>query len=335
MPSGDNPAMDIVTHAALGASLAAALAPSHQRRLAAGIGLLASLLPDADALIQSGSDPLLVLDYHRHFTHALIFIPVGALIAALLLWPMLRHRMVFSRLYLYSVLGYGQGGVMDACTSYGTHLLWPFSESKLAWNLISVFDPVFTLLLLVPLILTLRRPGVARVHLGLALASGYLCLGYLQQQRVTENMLTVIARRGHTPDHLTVKPTLGNQLLWRSLYRHDGRIQVDATHAGWALRHYAGQRAPLFESLEPADSRRSADIERFRRFSDGWLVETAPGYVGDARYAMLPTTIAPIWGITWADNGQLQFVSQHEMTPASRRQWLRMLAGRDLSDLPQ
>ena len=38
-----------------------------------------------------GGDALLVLDYHRHFTHALAFVPFGALIAALLLWPCLLY----------------------------------------------------------------------------------------------------------------------------------------------------------------------------------------------------------------------------------------------------
>jgi hypothetical protein len=97
--------MDILTHAVMGASLAAGVASfryrgeklclwlsrrryplrtalAGRRRLAAGIGAVAGILPDADILIQSGDDALLVLDYHRHFTHALAFVPIGALVAA-------------------------------------------------------------------------------------------------------------------------------------------------------------------------------------------------------------------------------------------------------------
>ncbi len=40
------------------------------------------VIPDMDVLIRSASDPLLAIEYHRHFTHALAFIPVGGLIAA-------------------------------------------------------------------------------------------------------------------------------------------------------------------------------------------------------------------------------------------------------------
>ena len=78
--------MDLITHGVLGASLAATLAPSHQSRLAAAVGMVGGILPDADTLIQSPDDVLLVLDYHRHFTHALAFAPIGALIGACLLY---------------------------------------------------------------------------------------------------------------------------------------------------------------------------------------------------------------------------------------------------------
>jgi inner membrane protein len=317
--------MDILTQGVLGAALAAAVASPARRRLAAGIGLAAGVLPDIDALIQSGSDPLLVLDYHRHFTHALAFVPIGALIAALLLWPFLRRRLPFPHLYGYCLAGYAMAGLLDACTSYGTSLWLPFSEARVSWNLIAIIDPLFTLLLLGPLWLSLRRPQSSAVRLGLVLAAAYLGLGYLQQQRATAVIADVAAARGHLATRLTVKPTLGNLVLWRTLYVHDGRVHVDAVHAGVATRHYSGTSAPL---VGTADAGRAADIERFRRFADGWLVETRPGFVGDARYAMLPTAIAPIWGISWDANGRVAFVTDRSMGSAMRDRWLAMLLGR-------
>jgi inner membrane protein len=320
--------MDIVTQAVLGAALATAVAPARERRLAAAVGLAAGILPDADALIQSDGDPLLVLDYHRSFTHALAFVPIGALIAALLLWPLLHRRLRFARLYGYSLAGYALAGLLDACTSYGTYLGLPFSDAKVAWNLIAVFDPAFTLLLAVPLALTLRRPEAKAVHLGLLLALGYLGVGYMQQQRATTVATAAAAARGHVAERLVVKPTMANLILWRSLYVHQGQVHADAVHAGLKVRHYPGGSAPLLGPV-PQGSAHGPDIERFRRFSDDFMVETLPGYIGDARYAMLPTAIAPIWGITWNAAGRLEFVTRREMTAADRQRWLAMLLGRD------
>ena len=115
--------MDIVTQGLLGATVAQACARPKEVRLASLVGFCAPLLADADALIRSSEDPLLFLESHRHFTHALLFIPVGALLASLVRWVGLRSRLAFKRIYLYAFLGYATAGFLDACTSYGTHLL--------------------------------------------------------------------------------------------------------------------------------------------------------------------------------------------------------------------
>lgn len=328
--------MDLLTHGVLGAAFATALAPSRQRRLSAGIGLFSGLLADADALIQSGDDVLLVLDYHRHFTHALAFIPIGALIASLLLWPFLRCRLSNAALYGYALAGYSLSGLLDACTSYGTHLWLPFSDHKSAWNLISVFDPTFTLLLLIPLVFALRRQTGYAARWGLCLAATYLSLGALQHHRAEEALRGVLSARSHVPATVIAKPTMANQILWRTLYVQDGRLQVDAFHLGWQVRHYAGESVPLLNetgiaAIVGSDQERRRDLERFRRFSDGFLVADPlnPLFVGDGRYALLPTRIDPIWGIEWSvESNRPAFVTRRNLTPEVRNRFVAMLLGR-------
>ena len=90
--------MDIVTQGLLGATLAQSAAESTRLRLATAVGFAAGLLPDADGLIRSGDDPLLFLEFHRHFSHSLVFIPAGALIAAAIFWLLLRRRLGFRQI---------------------------------------------------------------------------------------------------------------------------------------------------------------------------------------------------------------------------------------------
>jgi inner membrane protein len=327
--------MDLITHGVVGATFAAALAPSHQRRLAAATGFAGGLLADADTLIQSGDDVLLVLDYHRHFTHALAFAPIGALIVAGLLWLLLRRHLSFAAIYLYSLAGYGLAGLLDACTSYGTHLWLPFSTEKVAWNLISVFDPLFTLLLAVPLILALRRPKGHSARWGLLCAATYLGIGALQHERAEQALHEVLAARGHDVSMIVIKPTMANLVLWRTLYVHAGHLQADAFHLGVHRRHYPGESAPLIdakteEKLVGDSARRRTDLERFRHFSDGFLVADVahPGFVGDGRYSLLPTRIAPIWGLEWGTDDRASFITRRELTPEIRSGFLTMLQGR-------
>jgi inner membrane protein len=342
--------MDIVTHAVMGAVFAAGVASFRadgeksalvRRRMGAAVGAAAGLLPDADALIQSGGDALLVLDYHRHFTHALAFVPFGALLAAALLWPLLRRRMSFATLYLCSFAGYLPHPLLDACTSYGTHLWLPFSERREAWNLIAVVDPLFTLLLAVPLFLFLRQPGSTAVRWSLLLGAAYFGFSFSQQQRVEAAAVALAQARGHQATQLSVKPSMANLVLWRVLYVHDGRVQVDAFHVGLKLRYYPGTSAVLIDAaaaqkIAAGDAKRLRDIERFRLFSDGFIVQdrARPNFIGDARYAMQPTAIAPIWGIEWRGAGAAtEFVSRHDFSPAMRDDFLVMLLGRDISYL--
>jgi inner membrane protein len=275
-------------------------------RLASGVGMVAGLIADADVLIASASDPLLVVEFHRHFTHSLFFIPLGALLAAGLLWPLLRKRLAFGRLYLYSLAGFSLSGFLDACTSYGTHLLWPLSDERIAFYLISIVDPVFTGILLLAVALAWRYWQVWIVYVGLALCSAYLVLGYVQLHRATDMAEALALAREHHVQRLVVKPSLGNLLLWRSTYISDNTIYVDALRAGIRSKQvYPGASVPLFvpqrDAAEiPADSVLYRDILRFQRFADGYIAmdPEIPHLLGDMRYSMLPNALNSLWGIT-------------------------------------
>ena len=75
--------MDPVSQGAFGAIFAQTVSGKRKYIAGAILGCLAGLAPDLDILIRSSSDPLLGLEFHRQFTHSLVFIPFGALIVAL------------------------------------------------------------------------------------------------------------------------------------------------------------------------------------------------------------------------------------------------------------
>jgi inner membrane protein len=333
--------MDLITHAALGAACAASLAPPVRARTAAVTAALAGLMPDADMLIASRADPLLNLEFHRHFTHALAFVPAGAALAAAIAWLLLRRRHAFAPLWGYASIGYLAALLLDACTSYGTHLLWPFVDRPVALSVISVIDPVFTLLVGVPLAWALIRRKVALARLGLGLGVVVLGLGGLQHTRALEQAEQLAAARGHAPERLLVKPTLANLVLWRSLYVSEGRIFVDAVRVGLpgSVRIYPGESAPRFdphaEPALPPGSRAREDVERFVAFADQLAVRHPqhPNLIGDARYAMLPTDIEPLWGVEVDlrnPDAPVRFETLRDSSAPTRRRFIDMLLGRDL-----
>lgn len=331
--------MDLLTQGLLGANLAVTRAEKHEIRLATGIGFFAGMVADADILIQSEQDPLLTIEFHRHFTHSLFFVPFGALIAAVLLWLFLRKRLAFSRLYLFCLLGYSLSGVLDALTSYGTHLLWPLVETRMALNIISVIDPVFTLILLIAVIIAFQKKTATHAIFGLIIASLYLLVGYAQLQRAELTTLAIAQSRHHEIERLLVKPTLGNLLLWRSIYEHDSRFYVDAVRVGFFSNPviYPGESVDKFvkdDYLERSygDSVLAGDIDRFNKFSDGYvaLQQGEQDLLVDIRYSSLPNSIAPLWAIEMnpqQPDQHAQFRVFRSMSKTLREEFMALLMG--------
>ncbi|MCW5617697.1 MAG: metal-dependent hydrolase [Nitrosomonas sp.] len=334
--------MDLFTQGLLGAGMAQSGARHEETRMAAGIGFFAGIIADADILIQSENDPLLNIEFHRHFTHSIFFVPFGALIAAVLLWPFLRKWLPFARIYLFAFLGYCLSGVLDAFTSYGTHLFWPLSDARLALNIISVIDPVFTLILLVAVIYAFRKYSHAAARTGLLLAGVYLSFGWVQLQRAQGIAETLAAERGHTIERLLVKPTLANMILWRSIYQNDGRLYVDAIRISpfSDARIYPGDSIALFDPSRdmpdlPASSTLTEDIARFTHFSDGLVAlwSEQPETLIDVRYSNLPMALSPLWGIeinTAQPDQHAQYSLYRDASSETRQKFINLLMGRDL-----
>ena len=337
--------MDLITQGLAGAVVAAAAARRDRVRVAAAVGFVAGLIPDADVLIRSSADPLLTLEFHRQFTHSLLFIPLGALLGAALAWLLVRRRIGFAATYGFALLGILPSGLLDASTSYGTQLLWPFSDARIAWNLIAIIDPVFTGALLIGAIVALVRytPTAARAAALFALA--YLGFGLVQHERV-EGFATALAReRGHAVERLEVKPTLGNLVLWRTIYQSGDHFHVDAIRVGVAGRPhvYAGGSVPHLEpdgmaNVQP-DSVLAEDIRRFARFSEGYVARhpSREDVIGDVRYSLRPNGVEPLWGIEIdpsAPQRHAAFRTFRDLDGEIREAFFAMLLGKPLDGSP-
>jgi inner membrane protein len=165
--------MDPVTHIASGLLAGRLLQdrfPTVRRALA--FGVLGAWIPDVDSFI--GLGPEAYLRDHRAFTHSLLGGAVLALVLALAFRPLAR-QLGTRTLFLW---GYGLvllHEFLDLCTTYGTQLLWPFSDARLYLPALFIIDPIFTLPLLALIVLTFTWKEKRRALAVLGLA---LCLAY-------------------------------------------------------------------------------------------------------------------------------------------------------------
>ena len=295
--------MDPVSQGTVGAAFAQSSANKSNIVKVGFIGFLAGLAPDLDILIRSESDPILFLEYHRQFTHSLFFIPFGSLIVSLLIFPFVNGSMTIKTVYIASFLGYATHGLLDACTSYGTLLFWPFSDERVTWNNISIVDPIFTIPILILLGIAIKTKKRIFSFFAIGWVIFYLSLGFFQYERTLSAAFKLADSRGHNPERMTLKPSFGNLILWKSIYQHEDTFYVDAIRSVQSITWCLGDSIRIFDyenhlpNLDK-ESQQSKDIERFRWFSQNYLgYDKEKSLITDIRYSMIPNQITPMWGL--------------------------------------
>lgn len=330
--------MDPLTQGLVGAAFPQSVGKKQHVIVAGALGMLSGMAPDLDVLIRSSQDPLLYLQYHRQFTHSLLFIPIGSMLCAVVLYPLFAKRfgLSFGQSWLYCALGFSTHALLDACTSYGTQLFWPLSQQRVAWSNVSVVDPMFTLpvLILVALAVWRRSPVFARAAFVWALV--YLSLGGIQKQRVEQVAWQLATERQHSPIRLAAKPSFANLLLWKVVYETDDEFYVDAIRVGVSTKVYQGESVQKLDiardfSWLDMSSQQAIDIGRFAHFSNGYLAVDPNNSmrIMDVRYSIVPNQINPLWSIQLSPNvnkeEHVQYVVERESTDDSRRLFYKMI----------
>jgi len=298
--------LDPISQGVLGAVAAQQCAPRKQLGFAAIAGWLGGMAADADVIFRSSEDPLFRLEMHRQFTHSLIFIPFGGLIvASVIFWLWARRQQIsFKTTYLLATLGYATHGLLDTCTSYGTQLLWPLTDLRVAWNSISIIDPLVTIPLLVLIVCACWRKSKWYAYAAALWCLIYFTFGVVQRERAAEVGLDLAQSRSHFVDSVAAKPSFANLLVWKTIYEYNNRYYVDAVRVGLEPQVFPGDSVAKlhiprdFPWLD-MDSQQARDIERFRWFSNDYLAVSPINskQIIDMRYSAIPNEVRGLWAI--------------------------------------
>lgn len=302
--------MDGFTQGVIGAAAAQAFLSPRLGRWALLIGWGAGMLPDADLFLRSASDPMWSTVTHRGFTHSLLFIPIGAALATLPFMLSANLRARWRLVYLAALIGYATHAPLDTLTTYGTQIFWPFANTRVAFDIIGIVDPIFTLALLGGVIASgvKRRNRPARV--AFAIAGGYLLFCGVQHQRGLDAQARLAEARDHLIAHGRVLPTPGNAFLYRSIYRDaDGVIHSDAVRvplfSGPTYRYGDSVQTfdPVADGIVPKRAKHGdrliRDLRRYEWFTDGFWARSPddPSLIGDMRITVDVAEMRSMWGI--------------------------------------
>jgi inner membrane protein len=259
--------MDTLTHGLLGAALAALPLPrqleasgSVSVRAALLVSVLAAELPDLDYLLPAEDAVQHTLSAHRGFSHSLVAVPFVALVATLLTKALFR-RSAWVGLYGRALLCVPLAHLLpDLWTGWGTRLLLPFSERRLALDWTMVIDPIFTAPLLVAAIWALIRPPQFRRAMAIAVSVAllYITVRISLSAHLTKQVAITYPRAAS----VHVFPTLLGVTRWRYVARFDEAYAVGSVSLGAApveaAQHRALPTGPLPDDLRAVATVREA-----------------------------------------------------------------------------
>ncbi|MBA2656556.1 MAG: metal-dependent hydrolase [Tatlockia sp.] len=298
--------MDPITHGALGAATAQLVLFKKNKQNAWIVGALAAMAPDLDIFIRSDTNPMLQLLYHRNFTHAISFIPLGAILVTLGLMIFKRFRKDWPGTFLAAFIGFSTHGLLDACTSYGTMLFWPFSDARISWDLIAIIDPFFTFPIILGLTWTIVNNNRLGTIIGLLLAGSFLLFNSYQHSRAISASLSYGKQQNLQITRLRSFPFLLSSTYWRTaidsnqqFYLADVHTPLSSNTKVKALGNY-----PKFLSTELPNYVKESpsllqDFKIFNWFTEDSLILAgeSPLTLVDGRYLIGEHPLIALWGI--------------------------------------
>lgn len=209
--------MDSVTQAALGATIGGAVLGHRLGRKAILIGAVLGTLPDLDVALDYG-DAVANVTEHRGFSHSLFILTGLATLLALVCTRFVPAKgITFPRWWCFFALPLLTHPLLDSLTTYGTQLLWPLDVAPLAWPIVFIIDPLYTLPLLVALGISIFSQQVIKACAwGLAISSMYLMMAAGAKMLVEQRLAPTLAQQGLDKAPVLIQPTPFNTVLWRA-----------------------------------------------------------------------------------------------------------------------
>ena len=123
-------------------------------------------------------------------------------------------------------LGFLTHTLLDACTPFGTQLLAPFADTRFAFNMIAVVDPIYTIPFITCLIIASFYHESSKKRaifnwLGIGLSSAYLIFTFFNQHRMENNFKALLTDRNIDYQRVSVLPTIFNNVLWQCVAETD------------------------------------------------------------------------------------------------------------------
>lgn len=267
--------MDSITHIVLGATIGEAMAGRQLGKKAMLLGAVAQSLPDIDFIASFWLDTSRDVLAHRGFTHSFLFVLLMAPLLAFAAGRRFRSGNISRRGWLlFFGLQLFVHVFLDAFNAYGTGWFEPFSHYRVAFHVIFVADPFYTIwpgLSFLALLILKKDSGARKfwIRFGLVTSSFYLYYCVMNKSRIDAQVEKELFRQQIAYNRYFTSPTPLNNWLWyivaedRDGY-HIGYLSVFDSHPSVDF-HFFPRNDSLLTPLLSRD-----DVQDLLKFSQGY-----------------------------------------------------------------
>ena len=285
--------MDSLTQIVLGAAVGEAVLGKKVGNKAMLWGAVAGTIPDLDVLANFFVDTVTAVEFHRGFSHSIFFAMLFAPIFGWLVWLLYKKNQAtykgWSWLFFWGLFTHP---MLDAFTTWGTQLFWPF-KLRLAFQNIFVIDPLYTLPFLLFLILAMRQSKTSQKRrkfnrLGLTISSCYLLITIFLKGIAYQKFTAALEDQGIAYNDIDTRPAPMNTILWMA--------NVD-TNDAYLIGEYSffdsqdisfrsiSKNHELLKGLQQEDK-----VQRLIKITEGWYaIKDKDGHLffNDLRFGLL------------------------------------------------
>ncbi len=294
--------MDSLTQIVLGAACGEAVLGKKIGNKALLFGAIAGTIPDLDVFVGRllYNNEIQAMAFHRGFMHSILFAVLGAFIFGWFTYRLYnsskRKRTTTQKdwiyLFFWAIITHP---ILDCFTPYGTQLFAPFSNYRVAFNTISVVDPLYTLPFLICMIIVLffKRTNTKRLKwtkVGIYISSAYMIFTIINKFYIDAVFKESFEKEGIAFKRFSAQPTILNNILWYAVAETDKNYHF--TFFSLFDKKSISEKIMTIEKHHDLIDMNNANLKTLTWFSNNYFNLSAKENIGtykyvDLRYPML------------------------------------------------
>ena len=218
--------MDSLTQIILGAACGEIVLGKKIGNKALLFGAIGGTIPDLDVFIGKllYNNEIQAMAFHRGFMHSILFAILGSFFFGWITYRLYNtgkrtnstNLKGWITLFFWAIFTHP---LLDCFTPYGTQLFAPFSNYRVAFNNISVVDPLYTLPFLICMIVVLffKRTDSKRLKwtkAGIYISSFYMLFTLGNKIYIDSVFKKSFNKAGIAFDRFSAQPSILNTILW-------------------------------------------------------------------------------------------------------------------------